>query len=162
MGVTLHTTRTELSGIRTGSVGPNLRLKRGSERRRQGEARQLPTQLQRSHLFPFAVHMTASRRFSGDFLRLLYILSHRQAANYFTRMGILDPCPPACKQRRGTHFYYNRAVIGLACTQACTVMRIDIAPTQAPSPKAPSTRSRPPPLPHPSTRQPPRVALLDN
>jgi hypothetical protein len=32
---------------------------------------------------------TTSGRISGDFLRLLYILSHRQAANYyFTCMGI--------------------------------------------------------------------------
>jgi hypothetical protein len=38
-------------------------------------------------------------------LRLLYILSDRQAANYFTRMGILDPSTKAFKQRRGTNFY---------------------------------------------------------
>ena len=38
---------------------------------------------------------TTSGRISGDFLRLLYILSHRQAANYFTRMGIIDPSPQA-------------------------------------------------------------------
>jgi hypothetical protein len=69
---------------------------------------------------------TTSGRISGDFLRLLYILSHRQAANYFTRMGIIDPSPQAFKQRRGSYFYYNRAPIGLACAQA-TAMRIDIA-----------------------------------
>jgi hypothetical protein len=33
--------------------------------------------------------MTTSGRISLDFLRLLYMRSHRQAANYFTRMGIL-------------------------------------------------------------------------
>jgi hypothetical protein len=65
---------------------------------------------------------TTSGRISGDFLRLLYILSHRQAANYFTRMGIIDPSPQAFKQRRGSYFYYNRAAIGLACAQA-TAMR---------------------------------------
>jgi hypothetical protein len=61
---------------------------------------------------------TTSGRISGDFLRLLYILSHRQSANYFTRMGIIDPSPQAFKQRRGSYFYYNRAAIGLACAQA--------------------------------------------
>ena len=46
--------------------------------------------------------MTTSGRISGDFLRLLYILAHRQAANFFTRMGIHDPSSKAYKQRRGT------------------------------------------------------------
>jgi hypothetical protein len=71
--------------------------------------------------------MTTSWRISGDFLRLLYILSDRQANNYFARIGLLDPSTKAFKQRRGTYFYYNRAAIGLACAQA-TAMRIDIAP----------------------------------
>ena len=79
---------------------------------------------------------TTSGRISGDFLRLLYILSHRQAANYFTRMGIIDPSPQAFKQRRGSHFYYNRAAIGLTCALA-TAMRIDIAPHERPRKKPP-------------------------
>ena len=33
-------------------------------------------------------------------------------------MGILDPSPPAIKQRRGTYFYNNLAAIGIACAQA--------------------------------------------
>jgi hypothetical protein len=70
--------------------------------------------------------MTTSGRINGDFLRLLYILSHRQAAKFFTSLGILDPSPAAFKQRRGTYFHYNRAAIGLACAQAIA-MRIDIA-----------------------------------
>jgi hypothetical protein len=70
---------------------------------------------------------TTSGRISRDFLRLVYILSHRQAANYFTGMGIIDPSPQAFKQRRRSYFNYNRAAIGLACAQA-TAMRIDIAP----------------------------------
>jgi hypothetical protein len=85
---------------------------------------------ERNFLFLPAV-MTTSGRISGDFLRLLYILAHRQAANFFTRMGIPDPSPKAYKQRRGTYFYYNRAAIGLACAQA-TAMRIDIAPHKRP------------------------------
>jgi hypothetical protein len=80
--------------------------------------------------------MTTSGRISGDFLRLLYILSNRQAHNYFTRMGLLDPSTKAFKQRRGTYFYYNRAAIGLACAQA-TAMRIDIAPHKRPLKKLP-------------------------
>ena len=47
---------------------------------------------QRNIFFLPAV-MTTSGRIGGDFLRLIYILSHRQAANYFTRMGLLDPSP---------------------------------------------------------------------
>ena len=52
----------------------------------------------RNFLFLPAV-MTTSGRISGDFLRLLYILSNRQAHNYFTRMGLLDPSPKAFKQQ---------------------------------------------------------------
>ena len=70
--------------------------------------------------------MTTSGRISGDFLRLLYILSHRQAEKFFASLGILDPSPAAFKQRRGTYFHYNRSAIGLACAQAIA-MRIDIA-----------------------------------
>ena len=55
---------------------------------------------------------TTSGRISGDFLRLLYILSDRQADSYFARMGLLDPSTKAFKQRRGSYFYYNRAAIG--------------------------------------------------
>jgi hypothetical protein len=36
---------------------------------------------------------TTSGRISGDFLRLLYVLFHSQAAKYFSRMGIIDPSP---------------------------------------------------------------------
>ena len=39
--------------------------------------------------------MTTSGRISGDFLRLLYILSDRQANNYFSLMGLLDPSTKA-------------------------------------------------------------------
>jgi len=78
--------------------------------------------------------MTTSGRISRDFLRLLYILSDRQAVNYFTRMGILDSSTKAYKQRRGTYFYYNRASIGVACAQA-TATRIDIAPHKHPRKK---------------------------
>ncbi len=68
----------------------------------------------RNFLFLPAV-MTTSGRISGDFLRLLYILAHCQAANFFTRMGLPDPSSKAYKQRRGTYVYSNCAAIGLAC-----------------------------------------------
>jgi len=80
--------------------------------------------------------MTTSGRISGDFLRLLYILSDRQTHNYFARMGLLDPSTKAFKQHRGSYVYYNRAAIGLACAQA-TAMRIDIAPHKHPLRKPP-------------------------
>ena len=95
--------------------------------------------------------MTISGRLSGDFLRLLYLLSHRQATNYFTRMGIIDPSPQAFKQRRGTYFYYNRAAIVLSCRPGHR-HEDRHRPKQAPSQKARSPRPRPPPLSHPSTR----------
>ena len=85
---------------------------------------------ERNFLFLPAV-MTASGRISGDFLRLIYILSHRQADKYFTRMGIIGPSPQTFKQRRGAYFYYSRAAIGLVIEQA-TAMRIDIAPHKRP------------------------------
>ena len=63
---------------------------------------------ERKFLFLPAV-MTTLGRISGNFLRLLYVLCHRQAANYFTRMGNPDPSTKAYKQRRGTYFYCNRS-----------------------------------------------------
>jgi hypothetical protein len=96
---------------------------------------------ERNFFFLPAVTMT-SGIISRDFLRLFYILSHRQAANYFTRMGIIDPSPQAFKQRRGSYFYYNRAAIGLACAQA-TAMRIDIAPHKRPRKKTLTTSPTP-------------------
>ena len=68
--------------------------------RRRGEARQLPEHdYNERHLFFLPAVMTTSGTISGDFLRLLYILSHRQAACELlhTRMGILDPSPLAFK-----------------------------------------------------------------
>ncbi len=80
--------------------------------------------------------ITTSGRISCDFLCLLCILSNRQVHNYFTRMGLLDPSTKTFKQCRGTYFYYNRAVIGLACARA-TTMRIDITPHKRPLKKLP-------------------------
>jgi hypothetical protein len=49
------------------------------------------------HFFFLPAVMPTSGRLIGEFLRLRYILSHCQAANYFTRMGILRICA-ACGQ----------------------------------------------------------------
>ena len=84
------------------------------------------------------------------FLRLLYILAHRQAANFFTRMGIPDPSSKAYKQRRGMYFYYNRARL-----RPGHLHEDRHRPTQTPAQKTNSPVSRPPLLPPPSTRTPP-------
>jgi hypothetical protein len=98
---------------------------------------------------------TTSGRISGDFLRLLYILSHRQAANYFTRMGIIDPSPQAFIQTtpRLVLLFQSRRHRPRVRPGHCNEDRH--RPTQVPSQKAPSPRPRPPPLSHPSTRPPP-------
>ena len=63
--------------------------------RRRGEARQLPEHdYNERHLFFLPAVMTTSGTISGDFLRLLYILSHRQAANYFTHAWASLTHPP--------------------------------------------------------------------
>ncbi len=96
--------------------------------------------------------MTTSGRISRDFLRLLYILSDRQAVNYFTRMGILDSSTKAYKQRRGTYFYsrlHRRRLRPGHCHEDRH------RPTQTPSQKAHSPSPRPQSFPHPSIRPPP-------
>ena len=50
-------------------------------------------------------------------LSLSFILSHRQAKDYFARLGD-DPSNQAFTTRRGIYFSHNRASIGLACAQA--------------------------------------------
>jgi hypothetical protein len=135
-----------------------LRRQRSSGCRRQGEARPLPTRLQRVQqrvLLPPGSHddlRENQRRFSPSALHTISPPSSKLLLH-------MHGHPQAFKQRRGSYFYYNRAAIGLACAQA-TAMRIDIAPHKPPQ-KAPSPRPRPPPLSHPSTRPPPRLITLD-
>ena len=61
--------------------------------------------------------MSTSGRIQGELLRLLFILSHRQAQAYFFQLG-LDPSNQAFTSRRGMYFSHIRASIGLACAQA--------------------------------------------
>jgi len=103
--------------------------------------------------FLLAVAMT-SGRISGDFLRLLYILSHCQAANYFTRMGIIDPSPQDGSTPRLVLLLQSRSHRPRVRPGHCNEDRH--RPAQAPSQKAPSPRPRPPPFSRPSTSQPPR------
>ena len=62
---------------------------------------------QRNIFFLPAV-MTTSGRISGDFLRLLYILSHRRAANYFTCMASLTHNPRHTNNERVLLFQSRR------------------------------------------------------
>jgi len=70
--------------------------------------------------------MSTSGRIHGEFLRLLHILSHRQAVNFFELFGE-EPTDNAFTFRRAAYFFHNRATIGLACAQA-TAMRTHVAP----------------------------------
>ena len=58
--------------------------------------------------------MATSGRIQGELLRLLYIISHRRAQDYFDRLGD-DPSNAAFTTRRAIYFTHNRACIGLAC-----------------------------------------------
>jgi hypothetical protein len=63
---------------------------------------------ERNFLFLPAV-MTTSGRISGDFLRLLYVLAHRQAANFFTRDRHRPTQTPSKKQTRhvpNPHYFH--------------------------------------------------------
>jgi hypothetical protein len=78
----------------------------------------------------------------GDFLRLFYILSHRQAANYFTCMGIIDPSPPGIQTTpRLVLLLQSRRHRPRVRPGHCNEDRH--RPAQAPSQKKPSPRSDP-------------------
>ena len=79
--------------------------------------------------------MSTSGRIHGEFLRLLHILSHRQAVNFFELFGE-EPTDNAFTFRRAAYFFHNRATIGLACAQA-TAMRTHVAPHTIRHPRAP-------------------------
>ena len=53
----------------------------------------------------------------GEFLRLLFFLSNKQADDYFATLGYEAHKEEFC-HRRGVFFYRNRCTIGLACAQA--------------------------------------------
>jgi hypothetical protein len=60
--------------------------------------------------------MTTSGRIHGEFLRLLFFLSNKQADDYFAALGYEAHKEEFC-HRRGVFFYRNRCTIGLACAE---------------------------------------------
>ena len=81
------------------------------------------------------VIMSTSGLIHREFLRLLHILSHRQAVKFFETFREAPPREEPTDQqsinsftfRRAAYFFHNRPTIGLACAQA-TAMRTHVAP----------------------------------
>ena len=73
--------------------------------------------------------LSTSGRIHGEFLRLRYILAHRQTANFFDTLGEV-PSNAAFTWRRAEYVFHNRAAIGIACAQA-TALRTHVAPHTA-------------------------------
>ena len=84
--------------------------------------------------------MSTSGRIHGEFLRLLFFLSNKQADDYFAALGYEAHKEEFC-HRRGVFFYRNRCTIGLACAQAVVLRG---APTTARR-HVSAPRRRPPP-----------------
>ena len=57
--------------------------------------------------------MSTSGRIHGEFLRLLYFISNKQADDYFEALGYQPHSKEFC-QRRGVFFQQNRGTIGMA------------------------------------------------
>ena len=56
----------------------------------------------------------------GEFLRLLFFLSNKQADDYFAALGYEAHKEEFC-HRRGVCFHSNRCAIGVACAQAVAI-----------------------------------------
>ena len=61
--------------------------------------------------------MTTSGRIHGEFLRLLYFISNKQAVDYFEALGYDAHKAKFC-HRRGVFFHNHRCTLGMACAQA--------------------------------------------
>ena len=61
--------------------------------------------------------MSTSWRIHDEFLRFLYILSHRHTKGWFERLGY-EPREEAFKFSRGQYFWHTRAAIGHATALA--------------------------------------------
>jgi hypothetical protein len=70
---------------------------------------------------------TTSGRIHGEFLRLIFFLSNKQADDYFAALGYQAHKEEFC-HRRGVFFRRNRCTIGMACAQAAAMRG---APTTA-------------------------------
>ena len=64
--------------------------------------------------------MSTSGRIHGEFLRLLFFLSNKQADDYFAALGYEAHKEEFC-HRRGVCFHSNRCAIGVACAQAVAI-----------------------------------------
>jgi hypothetical protein len=84
--------------------------------------------------------MSTSGRIHGEFLRLLFFLSNKQADDYFADLGYEAHKEEFC-HRRSVFFYRNQCTIGLACAQAVALRG---APTTVRR-HASAPRNRPPP-----------------
>jgi hypothetical protein len=71
--------------------------------------------------------MTTPGRIHGEFLRLLYFMSNKQAVDYFEALGYDAHKEEFC-HRRGVFFHNNRCTLGMACAQAVAMRG---APTAA-------------------------------
>ena len=78
-----------------------------AEGRKYREAYAAPNQLL---AFLLAI-MSTSGQFHGEFLRLLHILSHRKAVNFFELFGE-ETTDNACTFRCAAYFFHNRATTG--------------------------------------------------
>jgi hypothetical protein len=82
--------------------------------------------------------MSTSGRIHGEFLRLLYFISNKQADDYFEALGYQPHSKEFC-QRRGVFFQQNRGTIGdgLCSGRGATWRSHHCAPTcRCPSPSA--------------------------
>ena len=76
-------------------------------------ARHMPTG--RAPPTPFCLASCPPRgRIHGEFLRLLYILSHRRTDKYFADMGDREPGTDAFTWRRSQYFWKHKAAIGFS------------------------------------------------
>jgi len=70
--------------------------------------------------------ISTSGRLHGEFLRLLYIITHRRTVNWFTRHSNDEPSEEAFKFRRRQYFWHTRAMIGQAAARA-VAQRVQVA-----------------------------------
>jgi hypothetical protein len=82
---------------------------------------------QNRHVAFLPACMTTSGRIHGEFLRLLYFMSNKQAVDYFEALGYDAHKKKIC-HRRGVFFHNNRCTLGMACAQAVAMRG---APTAA-------------------------------
>ena len=90
---------------------------RSAERRRRGF---VWARARARHTLPAC--MSTSGRIHGEFLRLLFFLSNKQADDYFAALGY-EAHEKEFYHRRGVFtFHRNRCTIGMACAQAVALL----------------------------------------